>query len=930
MQYYPLQASLSKGEIDISLWVRNDLAIKTSAVKKALNFYVRPQGGMANRPGTRMYHRTKNGTDKIALIPFTFNKDQVFELEFGHEYVRFYTPDGLVVKEKENPDDLDVPYEILSPFTEADLENIYYHQTADVFYIACLGKRPYELHRRGNLDWVFTEYPYKGGPFLNTNTDETIRISVFYKADSGYKIKASTNYFTEMHTGAYFRVRGDVQGQIKKETFNSTKTSSQYVLAKSEWKVKTAGDWTGKLFLEKSANRVEWSTVATFTNDSDGNNANSFGDTGEDSLVWLRLRYEYTSGECVATLSVDTFKHYNIVKIVKYWNPTECDVTIENGVTGIHELFTGNGVDIVKLTPDLTGVPQQDPGVVGGDGNGYKNGQLVYFGVYLGMSGDLKDRADGTYWEYEFWNDGRTKYAVNTIAATFLKGQSDYLDIELLIWTNNGWENLGKPHNGWRLTLGKTQKLCQWDFAPVQITKFRFKMNTGESLSCAYANGTTAEQGLGTTDWAEGAWSDAQGYPTSVYAYQGRVCWVKGRSAYTTEVENYESFARNTPLLDSDGATIALKSQNDINAIVGLKRLVLLTQDGAYVTSTDELTPATSAPRQNSYGGSKARPVIIGDKIVYAQSQGNVLREISYSLQNDSFGGDDLRLLAPHLFKGKQIAAMEYQQEPNSLLWVMFSDGSMAVMTYLREQDILAWTRFETDGKVENINVNSGGDHDDLWLSVRRGGILYVEKMEQRLKSNKPEDQFFVDCGVTFEFDEAVNEVSGLGHLEGKGVAVVADGYVIRDAPKEDAAQGEWLKVTDGKIKFPNGFTAKKIHAGLPYNCRIESLSFGETGTDGSTSSRSKSVAAVDVWVVDTIGGYVGTRTEEEIRIAQFAEEKLYPFEGRRHFDKPAEMVSGFKTQEVSCSSGKEVTLIVEQPDPMPMEVGGFVLHLNL
>ena len=44
------------------------------------------------------------------------------------------------------------------------------------------------------------------------------------------------------------------------------------------------------------------------------------------------------------------------------------------------------------------------------------------------------------------------------------------------------------------------------------------------------------------------------------------------------------------------------------------------------------------------------------------------------------------------------VMEMAYQQEPDSILWIVRDDGVLLGVTYLREQQVLAWHRHDTDG----------------------------------------------------------------------------------------------------------------------------------------------------------------------------------------------------------------------------------------
>lgn len=90
--------SFTGGEWSPSLHSRADLAKYASAVKTMKNFVPSPQGGVSNRPGTKFIQEVKDSSKTVRLIPFQYSTEQAYMLEFGDEYIRVYK-DGAAVLE---------------------------------------------------------------------------------------------------------------------------------------------------------------------------------------------------------------------------------------------------------------------------------------------------------------------------------------------------------------------------------------------------------------------------------------------------------------------------------------------------------------------------------------------------------------------------------------------------------------------------------------------------------------------------------------------------------------------------------------------------------------------------------------------------------------------------------------------------------------
>jgi hypothetical protein len=84
------QRNFSSGEISPSLYARTDIIQYLTGLRSCHNFLIRKHGGAWNRPGTKYVCSTKSGSTKTSkLIPFIFNNDQTYMIEVGDLYMRF-------------------------------------------------------------------------------------------------------------------------------------------------------------------------------------------------------------------------------------------------------------------------------------------------------------------------------------------------------------------------------------------------------------------------------------------------------------------------------------------------------------------------------------------------------------------------------------------------------------------------------------------------------------------------------------------------------------------------------------------------------------------------------------------------------------------------------------------------------------------------
>lgn len=94
----PLKASFNGGEFSPLVEGRTDVSKYQNACSILQNFLPLVQGPILRRGGTRFVQEVKNSTQRSWLFRFRFNVNQSFTLEFGDQYVRFFTNRGPVVE----------------------------------------------------------------------------------------------------------------------------------------------------------------------------------------------------------------------------------------------------------------------------------------------------------------------------------------------------------------------------------------------------------------------------------------------------------------------------------------------------------------------------------------------------------------------------------------------------------------------------------------------------------------------------------------------------------------------------------------------------------------------------------------------------------------------------------------------------------------
>lgn len=143
------QPTFTGGELAPALHARVDLAKYQTGLKKALNVFVHPHGGVSNRAGFEFIGEVKASEAMTRLVGFEFNDDQTYVLEFGDLYMRVWKNGGQVLN-------LGLPYEIVTPFVTADLQDLVFTQEADVVFVTHRSYAPRKLSRFGDANWTLT------------------------------------------------------------------------------------------------------------------------------------------------------------------------------------------------------------------------------------------------------------------------------------------------------------------------------------------------------------------------------------------------------------------------------------------------------------------------------------------------------------------------------------------------------------------------------------------------------------------------------------------------------------------------------------------------------------------------------------------------------------------------------------------------------
>ena len=262
-------------------------------------------------------------------------------------------------------------------------------------------------------------------------------------------------------------------------------------------------------------------------------------------------------------------------------------------------------------------------------------------------------------------------------------------------------------------------------------------------------------------------------YPGAVsYHEQRRVFGYSNtlpQTVWATQAGNYKNMNVSNPAQDDDAWTFNIASQevNAVRHLVSLGDLIVLTSGGEFIFKPgqdgDTITPSSIAVKNDSrYGSSHLPPIVVGKTILFGESSqstdafdtGYAVRDIGYTFNTNEYNGNDLTILAKHLFEFDRLREWAYAKRPFGIVWGLRTDGVGCALTYLREHEVWAWHRHTTDGDFESVGSCTEQGEDAVYWIVNRtiNGTArrYIERMKTR-KFRNVEDAFFVDCGLTLD-----------------------------------------------------------------------------------------------------------------------------------------------------------------------------------
>ena len=340
----------------------------------------------------------------------------------------------------------------------------------------------------------------------------------------------------------------------------------------------------------------------------------------------------------------------------------------------------------------------------------------------------------------------------------------------------------------------------------------------------------------------------AQNWPACATFYQQRL-WFAGcpkqpNKIWASKTGDFQNFTTGTAEDAALSLSLVSEQVNAARWLLAQKVLVAGTSGGEWLLHGGDaaLTNKNLAAKLNSnYGTARIKPLIIGAASAHVSADGRRLQSFFYDYGSDSYVSQELSLLAEHMTR-PGIRAIANAQNPDGIIWCVMNDGSMAGCTWLKDQDVIGWHRFETRGMIRSVCCIPEESHTQTWLVVERQNGVFIECMAAPWdgETTKEPGCFYVDSGLVYE-GAPVSTVSGLDHLEGLEVNILADGA---EHPRR-IVQGGAVHLED---------PASLVLVGLPYAWRLAPMKLEGFSPRGTVQGKKVLVSKMTVRLYKTLG----------------------------------------------------------------------------
>lgn len=811
-----IQPSFAAGELSPFLHGRVDLAKFQIGARTMLNMFVHPHGGASNRPGTRYIGDVDDHAVRHRLIPFRFRSSpagQTYVLVLGHQTMQVVKApsDALGAGSGFVESTPGTIFTLATPWAAADLPRLKFVQSADTMTLTHPSYAPRKLARTGHAAWDLTTIEFRP----QTPTPPGLAASAGGGAAS-VKVTAID----------------DASGEESLPTQAVGHASSG------------AGSWSWSAVPGCSTYNVYKSKGSVFGFVAQVQ-ATGWTDSNLDPDIGTTPPGQRTpfGGAPISSVTIGNGGAGYVAPSLTIQDPTGSGAQLAATVNGSGTITAVSVVD--------PGENYTSPNILIADSGGSPSGASFTINWAVGgqtvLGYDEHGNPTTIDWYYPASvtvNSGGSGYGAGTQFYTLYYGHANYGGMQFSVSIGGGG-----AISGVTVVNPGTGQFSNWagGFPTPQLAAVG-SGGSGAVLTAHLNEAMRENPGCST-------------YYQQRQVYAGSLN--RPQTAWFSAVGGFSNMNVSTPTRDDDAITRTLVSRevNEIRHMVPGSSLLIMTSGAEWRCwpgpSSPGLTPAACVTLpQSAYGSSHVPPIVAGGSVLFVQERGSRVRELRFDVLQDQYQATDMSVLAQHLLHDTTaehaIEEWAFAEEPFRIVWAVRSDGVLLGFTFMREHEVFAWHRHVTEGAVESVcsipEPEGGALLDAVYLIVRRtiGGQTrrYVERLAPRSFATLA-DAWFVDCGLKYEGPPA-STISGLDHLDGQTVAILADGEVLPPAT-----------VSGGAVTLDAA--CSKAIVGLPYTADLETLNLELPTQSGTAQGRMKKISRVTLRLKDSCRIRVGS-----------------------------------------------------------------------
>lgn len=902
--------AFSTGVISPELVSSTELEKQRYALAESNNMIIDALGGVKNRPGTQYIADAYDTTIQSRLIPFQFNTEQAYMLEFSNLKFRILKDGGLV----------GAPTVVTTQYTTAEIPDLNFTQSADTLYIFHPDHIIGIIRRISDTVWTFNTpvpfvrpNPYKAHISGNENTTINATYSSSEIIGDYYDVKASTDIFVNALAGDNLRLGFQVPGDLTAIHWHDfqviSKTADDEVVANSgiieDFDPITYQQVLNPEFVNGLTYWQELSDIA---------------DVGSVS-------YEITTQTAVLTDPVGAGTAIIEQSLTTLSLAKHMIKVVTSGYTGATPTLTLNIGTTSKASDILTQVLAT--------GTTYRFFVLPTTETIF-ISFDTVGSTDGDVTEID---------EVKLYRADQASGAGT--EINTSEWRTVVWNaTLGYPavgiYDGQRLYVGNTASQPQTIWASQLggftsgIPIFRFNTPTQETDSFSFSPATAQRNGV---DWI----TESNGLKVGTSAAIWNIFATTGGAITPTDVNIKVDSAVGTlalnPISSGDSILLAPRGMAAVSEITSsFERSGFVPRDvtilARHLFEDRRIVRWAFAKNPDSVvwcvldDGTLLSFTYVREYDVWAWSKhttplGEGFKDVAVIPNSSDDNIDDVYFVINRAEVG--VTANYYIEQLNKRItsqtaaFGLSASGTPYDYKFLDSALTVAPAKTITGAtKATPVVITStahGYSDGDLVRIQNVVGMTELNNNVYKVANKNPNDYELNDTsdnaidGTAFttylsggESRKMVTALSGLDHLEGETVTALADGAVMPN-----------LTVTSGAITLPTA--ASYAHVGIPYVSDIETIDLEVSGDQGSTQGRLKSATKATVYFKETRGA--------EFQTASATDNTWWPmsFDSEEFGENPLDLLTGTKEISLSANYREQERLKIRQTEPLPIHI---------